>query len=691
MTVDRARAVLLGLVGGLAVSLCVFSPAELSSGRFWSDGATYYAAALSLARDGDLRYEAKDVERVRREYLGGPQGIFLKRASGGLRCDAAAGFPWIRRVRDDEKRVYFAKAFAYPVVAAPLVWLIGGRGLILTNVLLFGLALVLCFEELRRQTGPGRALAVALVLFFGTVTPVYVVWLTPEIMNVALVTAGLVAWRRERPLLSAVLLGIVTYSKYSNVLLAIPLGLMPFLETPRRWPDLLAPRFRLRALFDGPRGRSVALRAAPLLTRLGEGWRGRFLARLAESLRRGLVLGATTAVLFGLTALITGEVNYQGGERKTFYGFQLPFEGRATFGNCGEWMTTNQFGPKVEGQEQGRIRRLLSLLGFTPEDTGAQDAPAAATPRWLKAEPAVSADELARAFPLNLGYFWVGRNAGLALYFAPLVVALFVFLILGPRHAAGWLAALALVASALLYIRVIPDNWYGGSGAIGNRYIINAAPLALLLVPRGRELVVALLGGLAGLAFAGPLLGAPLERSLHGGRHTLLPQFRLAPIELTMLNDLTLFGEMGRKKQPVGDVGDELTHRPPDPRSYFLYFPDDGTYRRETAHGGTGFWLRGGESAQVILRAWKPVQKLRVTFVGGPEGDRVWFRVGACREAVALSPRMWRIFECGAGASVSYHGTALYVLGFRSTHGAVVEDPMKRSLGSFVLIDVEPR
>ena len=87
-----------------------------SQGEFWGDGATYYAMAWSLARDLDLRFDAGDLARVRAEYPSGPQGLFLKRASGGLTVDAAAGFPWVRRVRPDEGRLYYAKAFAHPLV-----------------------------------------------------------------------------------------------------------------------------------------------------------------------------------------------------------------------------------------------------------------------------------------------------------------------------------------------------------------------------------------------------------------------------------------------------------------------------------------------------------------------------------------------------------------------------------------------
>ena len=46
-----------------------------------------------------------------------------------------------------------------------------------------------------------------------------------------------------------------------------------------------------------------------------------------------------------------------------------------------------------------------------------------------------------------------------------------------------------------------------------------------------------------------------------------------------MLNDLAVFTEAWRKKQPYGDTeGDPRRHWPADPKAYYLYFMDDGTY-----------------------------------------------------------------------------------------------------------------
>src|SRR4029453_1736611 len=118
-----------------------------SGGQFWGDGATYYSMAWSLAEDVDLRYEAGDLARVKREFPGGPQGIFLKRTGEGA-----------------ERGIFFAKAFSYPLLAAPFVRVLGTRGLLVANALCLGLALAAAFVEARRRAGPGTALVVAAAL-----------------------------------------------------------------------------------------------------------------------------------------------------------------------------------------------------------------------------------------------------------------------------------------------------------------------------------------------------------------------------------------------------------------------------------------------------------------------------------------------------------------------------------------------
>jgi len=611
----------------LAVAACVLVALAFAARipQFWADGATYHAMAWSLAEDGDLRYEARDIFRVRRELPSGPQGIFLKRASGGLIGDRAAGFPWLRRVGEKEPRIYFAKAFLYPLAAAPFVKLFGTRGLLITNALCLCLAIALAYSELRRHASPGRALAAALLLFLGTVAPLYLIWPQPELFNLALVAAALVAWRRERPLLSAVLIGLAAYSKPYNVLLALPLGVEPL-------------------------------------------WRGSpsFAKGLAASALRAAVVAATVLALFGANRAITGEMNYQGGERKTFYG-TFPFETQAvTFGNSGIWATTNELGPSVD--ESGA------------EATAARPARGAAPPR--------SGAEMRASFLRNLGYFWVGRYAGVIPYFFPAFVALVLFLVRGPRTPAGWLAVAALALSYLFYIWAIPDNWYGGGGTIGNRYFLNLLPLAILFVPRGAEWAVAASGVLCALWLA-PVFAAPVAHSLRPGDHAMHQPFRALPPELTMLNDLSVFTDPWRKKRPVGDTeGDARRNQPADPQAYYLYFPDDGTFGREEREGVPGFWLRGGTRAEVILRALEPVRKIKVAVTGGPAGDEVAVSSGGRTQTLRVGAGEPATAELAAAPGFAWYDTFVHVLHFRSTRGAPLPGT-DRTVGAFVHIDLE--
>jgi hypothetical protein len=580
---DRAARTLLVLValGLLGATLSVNLP---SVDRFWSDGATYHAMAWSLAEDGDLRYEVKDLLRVKREFPVGPQGVFLKKSSGALTLKE--GFPFLSRVPESEPRLYYAKAFVYPAVAAPFVRLFGTRGLLLTNVLFFDLALFLAYGELRRQAGPASSLALALVLLLASVTPVYLLWLTPEIFNLGLIVASLAAWRRGHPVPAAMLLGLATYSKPTNILLALPLVVDPLVE-------------------------------GPLASRIG------------EAARRGGILLVTVFALFGLNAALTGEWNYQGGERKTFDG-HYPLESQeATFDTTGFVMTTEHLGPTVAGRD-------------------AAD----------RSGPPLKRSEIREAFLRNLGYFWVGRFGGALLYDFPVALAAGVFLLAGPRTRVGWLGLASLLLSYVVYIWLIPANWYGGGAALGNRYFVNLLPLALLLVPRGREALLAGVGFLVSALLLGGILSSPLEHSLHPGDHGTHAPFLSFPLEITELNDLSVFMEAWRKKRPFGDT--EGRGHPADPAAYYLYFPDNGTRGKEAAFGGEGFVVK--KRAEVVLRSLEPLRRLTFRLHGGSpfsirvpgESRTVELREGEERQEV---------FEMGPG--FPYYGTFLYVLHFR--------------------------
>ena len=295
------------------------------------------------------------------------------------------------------------------------------------------------------------------------------------------------------------------------------------------------------------------------------------------------------------------------------------------------------------------------------------------------------------SFLRNLGYFWVGRYAGVIPYFFPAFVALVLFLVRGPRTPAGWLAVAALALSYLFYIWAIPDNWYGGGGTIGNRYFLNLLPLAIFFIPRGAEWIVAA-SGLACALGLSPIFAAPVAHALRPGDHAMRAPFRWLPAELTMLNDLSIFTAQWRKKRPVGNTeGDAARHQPADPRAYYLYFPDDGTSGREEREGVPGFWLHGGARAEVILRALEPVRRMEVTVTGGPSGDEVTVTAGGRTQRVKVGPDQGATLDFETGPGFAWYDTFLHVLRFRSTRGGPPGSSDPRSAFVHIDLDVEQR
>lgn len=605
------------------LGLCVTSdPPKLAKGSFFSDGATYYSMTWSLVSDFDFEYSAGDLARVKREYPGGPSGIFLKRASGGLELDGS--FPWIKQVGEDDKRIYFGKAMTYAVLAAPFVAVFGTPGFMVFNALCLLIAWLCAFVELRTRTTEGLAMAASGVLVVATIAPLYIFWIQPEVMNLAVISLALLAWRRDQPVLSALLFGIAGYTKPTHLLMAAPLGLAPF--------------FR------------------PGLT---------FVRKALEALRLGVVMVGCTVALFGVNTLVTGEWNYQGGERKTF-GSEFPFDRGElrdiTFGNGGEWMTTMKLGPLDEGEAETRGAGI-----------------------------AQSKAELGQMFVANLADFWFGRYAGMLPYYAPAFIALLFFILVGPREKEGWFAVAGLLIFFFVSIRILPGptNWYGGGGTVGNRYFMAALPLAMLFLPRGREVLTALLGLTVSTLFLLPAWLSPVEHSLKpamlaspsGGALTLLRA------ERAMLNDLSLCTDPWRKKQPYDDVeGDPALHRPGAHHGYWLYFPDDGTFGREPVPEMThpngdpmeGYRVRRSESTEVLLRANEPVDWIDVTLVGAQTGDDVEIEAGGATQRALVPPHGQVRFRVVPGPSVMYYDSFVYSVKAQSRGVTVSAGPSNR-------------
>ena len=497
---------------------------------FFSDGATYYSLAHSLAEDFDFEYRRDDLVRVWREYPSGPEGIFLKR---GRDVDVAlgGGFPFVHvTTRDDPdtNRLYYGKSYIFPLFAAPFVYLFGTNGFLVMHAVLITLVFLAAYAFLVARSHPLAALVFGFAYVFVSVAPVYMVWMTPDFFNAAMVAFGYFFWcykdvvgpnavplsaatrvrwflGNRSDAIAAIFIGVATFSKPTHVLLIAPLLASALLR--RQWQRLL----RIAGFFT-----------------------------------------LVVALLFGLNVAITGEWNYQGGDRRTFYSGMggFPFQ-----------TAQNQFA--AVGDDRATNRIPLDVL------TGR--------------------DAFVDVFRRNLGYFFFGRHTGFAAYYFPGVMAMLLFLAATRDRAVWqWLTLAAGLGSAVALILYMPFTYSGGGGPVGNRYFLGVYPVFLFLTPPLQTAVPGLLAMAISGLFTTQILSNPFYASFHPGEHSKTGLFRLLPPELTLVNDLPVNVSPSRSRQPLGGT--------PPVSAYFL---DDNAYNREA----DAFWVRGESRADLMLRA----------------------------------------------------------------------------------------
>jgi hypothetical protein len=552
------------------------------------DEATYVSMALSLTADHDLKFTQTDLKRFISLYRTGPEGIFLKQGRR-LTVTWHDGFPRVRAIpRPPTEGLEFGKALLHPLIAAPFVAIFGLNGFLILNILLLAATAWLAIQFASAQGGRGGAIF-ALAFVFASITPVYAAWLTPEVLNFTLVFAAYFLWlykhapfAQERTpafarwllsprtdLLAALLLGAATYSKPPNALLVAPLAL-----------DALRRRHLTRA---------AVVSLAFFLGSLG---------------------------LFGLNALVSGEWNYQGGVRRTFYG-TFPFsDPNAAFTSLGNSMVTN--------------------------DTDADNVLA----------PSVIWPMLRR----NLVYFVFGRDAGLLPYFFPGLIAIIAWLAHPARRdPMRIVSAVTLVASVLVLLVLAPFSWSGGGGPPGNRYFLSLYPVLFFLAPPigAPAAVSAFLGG---MLFVAPWIATPFTTSKFTWAAVDTPALHLLPIELTMVDDLPVRLSAERARIPYGEHPQVL-----------LYFMDNRAWPPE----GRRVWVSGNGTAEIIVRCDQPLKAVQITW-SSPIPNHVGASISGRHVELDLTPSQTITTRLLTGPGVTYtHGSRGYVLRLSADRGFV--------------------
>ncbi|HEX5217180.1 MAG TPA: hypothetical protein VFV98_17070 [Vicinamibacterales bacterium] len=560
-----ATAVVLAVYGGVAISVDV--PAAWG-GQLVSDQATYYMIGDSLVTDGDLAYRQEDLFRYLNKIPSGPNGVFLKLGK------TMAGAP-----DPDTARLFYAKSFIYPLAAAPFVWALGANGFLVFNALLLSLTFFCAYQFLALRSPPVVAVLLAGAFLFATVTPAYTFWIMPELFNFALAVIAMFLWlykvvARDTPtpargwlarpatdVAAALLLGVATFSKPSNLLLAGPMVCWYFWH--REW---------------------------------------------RRALTLGTVVVAVAVAFFAINAAVTGEWNYQGGERNSFFGVDgKPFP----------------FQTATAGFELGNESSRESL------GVGTEYAPHVFFPNLRD----------------NLGYFFVGRYGGMVAYFFPAVLAL-AALLLRPRRRAAWewLIFAAVMAQMLFFIVQQPYTYMGSGGALGNRYFLPGYGAALFLLPAWRTPWLALLPWVVGSVFMGKILISPFYYSAHPSHAAKQGPLRALPPELTNTNDLPINTESNRVRVWYGGIDK-------DPR-FQLYHFDDNAYLPE---GDGSLWIRGESRAEMLIKSDLKFQLLSLTFTCGPVATTATVELAGRTQSVSVTPGAKTQIQMSLGEPFIYY------------------------------------
>ncbi|HEV7506239.1 MAG TPA: hypothetical protein VGS07_15135 [Thermoanaerobaculia bacterium] len=353
--------------------------------------------------------------------------------------------------RAGSDRLVFAKPPLYALILAPFVRVAPVRGPVVANALMLAAAAFLAALALRRRLGQAAPYWMSAFVFASTAF-VYVFWGDADLFLLACTAVGfaLVYWEDRRFLPGdepppQIYGGEDTEPEHRSI------------ASIARWCGA-------GALL----GVTVVYRPVYLtlfLPAIVAAWEGP--PRRRRAAVAGLVLGAlAVAVLsMGIQWLAGGDPTAYGGQRQGIYGqqgypeVQYPTAGWsqrvARHGNA-SWLQRRVLQPQLS----------LNLAGW------------------------------------NLIYVLVGRNVGILPYFLPLLLGFLAF----QRDRGRWALPLAVGAALIVFLVLLPFNFYGG-GALTNRYFLPLYPALWFLAARPVRPWRAAWAPLVVLLLASPFLG----------------------------------------------------------------------------------------------------------------------------------------------------------------------------------------
>ncbi len=587
----------------LSFGLLIFSltadMARMRRGGFMSDEATYYTMAMSIAQDRDLLYTKDDLVRVFEKFSTGPQGLFLKKGKGG--------------------KLFYAKSFAYPLFVSPFFSIFGYKGFFIFHSLLLFLVLTAGYISLK---GIASSSLIPITFVFASVCWVYFWWMTAELFLFSLIFLALFFWLGKyinpEPLPIKFLKG-----KSSDIISAILFGIATFAKPPL---VIFAGLFSLYYLLKRkPSNKHKNKNFIFIIYYF-------FKEKLLYPAFLFLIVIFTALSFFGINYLLTGDPNYMGGERKSFY-FHWPYEkDEYTFENMGYLMTSENYWQRFH---------------LTPE-----------------------------MFFSNIFYYFFGRYSGMAWYFFPAFLSLIIFIFRKNKELWEYLLLGSTLLIILVMITLSPDNYYGGGGTIGNRYFMGLYP-AFFFLGRGKGFKSAILEIFVALFFLSTIFFNPLYASSFPGTHVKTFPFKIIPPEFTLVETYSTNTNPHAFRIPFGDGP-----------LYYLYFMNDSFYRRE----GMGFWTVGKESCEMMVEVTRECKGLQIRITNNPgrANNKVVVKVNGRKEEFLMLPSEVKVLKFHKkGFRFKKHflfHVKIYSKNYYNPYFSLKENLDNRNLGVFVEI-----
>jgi hypothetical protein len=468
------------------------------------------------------------------------------------------------------------------------------------------------------QNTPLLSLSVILTFLFASVAMVYFIWISPDFFNIFFAFAVIFLWLYK-----------YKYKEFEPE------------ETQKKWvtrfllsdgSDFLAAALAGMAFFSKPPN---IILLGPLVAHT------LFKKKFLKTAIVLLIFIVVTGAFWGTNYLVTGEWNYQGGERKTFYsldGLGFPIEAKnLTFDNTGWAMTS-------EGYEQSHL---------------------------LPAKISV----------YNFFYYFFGRFTGIIWYFFPAFLFLLLFF-MQKKSWEQWLILCAISGGILIYIVLMPDNFAGGGGALANRYFLNIYPLFLFLPGIKRYSKELMASWIMAAIFISPILISPFLHSQYPATHAKKFPFKLLPVEMSLVNNHPTTTNPNAFRQDVGT---------PENRGW-LHFLDDNFFPKRAEEDG--FWTKGDRSCEMILKTWFPVKELRFFLLNNPKAsNEIKVTVGGKTQKITLGKNQRGTLTFPIKRVFKMRDNHLYKIKIKASEGSIPyleyqENKEGRFIGVFFGIEI---